>query len=271
MNGRGGTDPHPVFDFHARLVPGPGAAERLLAALDECRIERAVVCAGGVVDLMRLSRQLVLGGHVESDADNEAVLRGAASAGGRLVPFWFGNPHRDAARYRERAADFRGLEISPAVHGAGFDDPRVTALVEVAAEFGHPVYAVCLDRPGSAVADLAALARRFPEAPFVLGHGGIGNIDYYGIEVIAPVPNIWWETSGGYTTVLRAAVRRLGAERVLFGTEYPLQHPAVERAKCAALDLPAEQWRRIAWDNAVELLEGESTHDADARPTATTR
>lgn len=244
----------PVLDFHVRLAPRPGARERLLSTMDDCGLDRAVVCAGGTIDLDRLSRQLIEGGHVETDADNDAVLKVCAGAGGRLVPFFFANPHRPPEVYRARAAEFRGLEVSPAVHGVGLTDPRVAALVGVAAEAGHPVYVVCLDRPGAGVADLVGLARRFPEVTFVLGHSGIGNIDFYALALIRDEPTILLETSGGYTCVAEAAVHRLGAGRVLFGSEYPLQHPDVELAKFRALRLPPEQWRQIAWDNAHRLL-----------------
>ncbi|GAA1881062.1 amidohydrolase family protein [Asanoa iriomotensis] len=244
----------PVLDFHVRLAPRPGAGARLLSTLDECGLDRAVVCAGGTIDLDRLSRQLVLGGHVETDADNDAVLAACAGTGGRLVPFFFANPHRPAQAYQDRAGEFRGLEISPAVHGIGLADARVAALVGVAAEFGHPVYVVCLDRPGAGVADLVTLARQHPTVRFVLGHSGIGNIDLYALTLIRDEANILLETSGGYTCVAEAAVSRLGAQRVVFGSEYPLQHPTVELAKFQALRMPAEQWRQIAWDNAHRLL-----------------
>ncbi|MFI7702180.1 amidohydrolase family protein [Nonomuraea sp. NPDC049480] len=244
----------PVLDFHVRLAPRPGARERLLAALDDCGLERAVVCAGGTIDLDRLSRQLIEGGHVETDADNDAVLAACEGTDGRLVPFFFANPHRAPGSYRVRAAEFRGLEVSPAVHGVGLADPKVEMLVDVAAAAGHPVYVVCLARPGAGVADLVALARRFPQVNFVLGHSGIGNIDFYALALIEDESNILLETSGGYTCVAEAALRRLGADRVLFGSEYPLQHPAVELAKFQALGIAPEQWRRVAWDNAHRLL-----------------
>ncbi|MFE1439668.1 amidohydrolase family protein [Streptomyces sp. NPDC058739] len=244
----------PVLDFHVRLAPRPGAAGRLLAAMDENGLARAVVCAGGTIDLDRLARQLTEGGHVETDADNDAVLRACADTDGRLVPFWFANPHRPPEVYRARAAEFRGLEISPAVHGVALTDPRTAALVEVAAEHRHPVYVVCLDRPGAGVADLVGLARRFPEVDFVLGHSGIGNIDFHALNLVRHEPTVSLETSGGYTCVAQAAVERLGPRRVVFGSEYPLQQPAVELAKFRALRLPPEQWRQIAWDNAHRLL-----------------
>jgi uncharacterized protein len=245
-----------LFDFHVRLAPG--SASRLLSTLDGHGVARAAVAAGGVIDLTRLSRQLVEGGHVTADADNAAVLAACGSSGGRLVPVWFGNPHRPASWYAA-AEGFRGLEISPAVHGVALTDPRVADLVAVAARRRHSVYTVCLERPGCRVTDLVALATAFPAVRFVLGHTGVGNIDYWGIDVVAARPNIAVETSGGYSGVLRYALDRLGADRLLFGSEWPLQDPSVELAKYAAVAPTPEQWRRIAWENAESLLELERT------------
>jgi predicted TIM-barrel fold metal-dependent hydrolase len=243
-----------LFDFHARLAPVAGAAEKLLATLDGSGIERAALCAGGTIDLHRLSRQLVRGGHVTTDPDNNAVLAACRGSGGRLVPFYFANPHRPAQEYEKRAADFRGLEVSPAVHGVPLTDPRIRELVEIAGAAAHPVYAVCLIRDGCGVRELAALATRFPGTTFVLGHSGTGNIDFDAVDVIAPRPNILFETSGGYSSVLAEALRRLGAERLLFGSEFPLQHPDVELAKFRAVGPSPHQWARIAWHNAHRVL-----------------
>ncbi|WP_433126340.1 amidohydrolase family protein [Micromonospora sp. CA-240977] len=229
---------------------------RLLSTMDDCGLDRAVVCAGGTLSLDQLSRQLIEGGHVETDADNEAVLRAADAADGRLVPFYFGNPHAPAARYRAVADQYTGLEISPAVHGVPLTDERNLRLLAIAAEAGHPAYVVCLERPGARVTDLVELARRFPGLSLVLGHSGVGNIDYYAVDLIAPYPSIALETSGGYSSVVRRALDRLGPGRVLFGSEFPLQDPRVELAKYAALDLPPAQWAQVAWDNADRLLGG---------------
>jgi predicted TIM-barrel fold metal-dependent hydrolase len=259
----------PVLDFHARLLPGQESMQDLLATMDRCGIDRAVVSAGGVLGIDTLSRQLIDGGHVTTDPPNDAVLSTCARTEGRLLPFYFGNPHRSASRYQEQASRWRGLEVSPAVHGVALLDRRVRALIEVAAQAGHPVYIVCLDRPGCAVPDLLTLAREFVSTTFVLGHCGIGNIDFHALNLIADCRNVLVESSGGYSSVAGAAVARLGAQRLLFGTEYPLQHPSVELAKFASLDLDPECWRQIAWSNACQLL-GEDPHDqhdnTDVRP-----
>ncbi|GAA1774060.1 amidohydrolase family protein [Streptomonospora arabica] len=246
--------PTPVVDFHVRLAPVAGAAERLLRRMDALAIERAVVCAGGVLPLFDLSRQLVEGGRTTGDPDNGAVLAAAERSGGRLVPAYFGNPHRDADAYRDAAPHYRGLEVSPAVHGVALTDDRLAGLLDAAETAGHSVYTVCLEREGCRVADLARLAAARPEVTFVLGHTGVGNIDLYGISLVAPLPNVLVETSGGYTCAVAEAVAVLGGERVLFGSEYPLQDPAVELAKLDALDLAPADRRRVTRDNALRLL-----------------
>jgi hypothetical protein len=244
----------PVFDFHARLAPRTGAVDDLVAMLDACGINRAALAAGGTIELSTLSRQLVDGGHVETDADNDAVLAACARSGGRFVPFFFANPHRPADWYAKRANDFRGLEISPAVHGVPLTDDRTAALVAAAVSIGHPVYVVCLIRQGCGVADLVKLATDHPDGTFVLGHCGTGNIDFHAVELIADQANILIETSGGYSTVLRAALHRLGPDRLLFGSEYPLQHPNVELAKFDAVSVPPADWALVGWQNAHRLL-----------------
>lgn len=247
----------PVFDFHARLAPQPQALDRLLETMDSSGLDRTVVSAGGMIDLDVLSAQVITGDYVEADADNDAVLRDCARADGRLVPFFFANPHRPVDHYLSQASAFRGLELAPAVHGVALSDERTAALAEAAGQAGHPVYLHCLLRPGFGVTDLADLAARFPHVDFVLGHCGFTNIDLYAINVVTKSGNIWVETSGGYTCVLKAAIERLGDERLLFGSEYPLQHPSVELAKFSAIDLSARSWERIAWRNAHRLLREE--------------
>src|SRR5262249_44575964 len=145
-------------------------------------------------------------------------------------------------------------------------DPRCLALVRIAAEYGHPVYTVCTGQPGARAVDLAGLARRFPGVPFVSGHCGFIGIDTNGINEIAGQPDIYAETSGCLSVTARVAIGRLGAARVLFATESPLQAPAVEFAKFAALGLDPPTWAKVAWRNAHRLLAEEPPEPNEEAP-----
>jgi predicted TIM-barrel fold metal-dependent hydrolase len=237
-----------IFDFHARRHPA------LLATLDAAGIGRAAVSAGGLISLDRLSVQINDGGRAEVCAANDDVYEQCARSGGRLLPFYFADPVRDVAAYRKRALDFRGLEISPAVHGFRLDDPAVHDLLGVAEENGHPVYVVTTARQGARPADLARLARDHPGATVVWGHCGHTGLEFAGLTEIAPVPTVLAEISGCLTVTARAAVDRLGASRVLFGTEFPLQDPRVELAKVAALGLNRADRHAVLGANALRIL-----------------
>ncbi|MBO0869505.1 MAG: amidohydrolase family protein [Micromonosporaceae bacterium] len=254
-----------IFDVHARLAPGPRAAARLVDAFDRCGIGQAALAAGGILRPEVLSRQIVDGTYTTADPDNDAVLAICAGSAGRFLPWYFANPHRPVAEYRDRAAQFRALEISPAVHGVPLTDPRVAAMVEVAAAAGHPVYVACLVRAGCDVADLVRLANSYLTTTFVLGHAGATTLDYRAVELIAPHPNVLFEASGGYTGVLRAALDQLGAGRVLFGSEYPIQHIEVELTKFDVLGLAEDDWAQVAWHNARRILGEEKESDRNDR------
>jgi predicted TIM-barrel fold metal-dependent hydrolase len=249
----------PVFDFHARLAPAEREPGALLTAMDDAGISRAAVSAGGLLGLEQLSAQINDGGRAEVAAGNDRVHEQCSRSGGRLLPFFFADPVRDVQPYRAAAGQFRGLEVSPAVHGFRLGDPAVAELVTIAATAGHPVYVVCLGRSGARPADLVSLARAFPEVTFVWGHCGHTGLDIAGLAEVAAAPNVLAETSGCLTVTARLAVRRLGAARVLFGTEYPLQHPRVELAKAGALGLDLLDLHDVMWGNACRVLGEETT------------
>lgn len=53
----------------------------------------------------------------------------------------------------------------------------------------------------------------------------------------------------------RELVRRYGADRVLFGTDYPMWSPGEELKRFFAMELTAEENERILWRNAAALFD----------------
>jgi predicted TIM-barrel fold metal-dependent hydrolase len=244
-----------IIDGHAHLPARQGAAETLLARMDALGIARAVVIPGGTVTPLQLAKNIALGCGSDVEIDHQFLLKACAASASRLIPFYFANPHRDASAYEAAGERFYGLKLGPAVHGVRLDDPRTRALIEVAERFGHPVYLHCLARPGFGVAELVELARGFPRVRFILGHAGVGHCDLYGLSLIAKDENIYFETSGGFSAVVREALAVLGAERVLFGSEYPLSDPRLELEKVRDL-AGDERARALALGGTIAQLLG---------------
>ena len=79
--------------------------------------------------------------------------------------------------------------------------------------------------------DVADLARRHPGARIIMAH--LNGVGYRGIEALVDVPNVAVDTSGGdpESGMVEAAVRRLGAHRVVYGSDAPIRHFGVTMNK----------------------------------------
>lgn len=248
-----------LTDFHAHLAPTREAKERLLKSMERLGITQTVVVAGGLVRPEELAGQIALGGGTIVSVPNETVRRlcdEAADEGVTLFPFFFANPHEAVDEYVRTGKHFFGLKLGPAVHGIALTDSRTIRYLEVALNHQHPVYLHCLSRPGFDIEALIEIATQFPKLLFVLGHAGIGNCDFHAVSRIAPFQKIYFETSGGFSSVVKFAIEKLGMERVVFGSEYPLQDPSLELLKAHVTGMDYQALHT----NACRLLGLEQAH-----------
>jgi uncharacterized protein len=241
-----------LIDFHAHLAPTEDARDRLLSVMEEAGISQAVVVAGGVLPPERISRHIAEGGGENINVANEKIFQLCQSTQGRLFPFYFANPYGSVDEYENEGRKFFGLKLAAVIHGVPVNDERNLKFVRIAQKWSHPVYLHCLSRPGFDLKAFCDLALRFPEVKIVLGHGGIGNCDFFAVDAVCDLPNVYFETSGPFSSVVTYAAEKLGAERILFGTEYPLQSPFVEISKLIASGLSPDVLNR----NARRILHG---------------
>jgi predicted TIM-barrel fold metal-dependent hydrolase len=190
-----------------------------------------------------------------SEKANRELAKIVRGHRGRLIGFAWINPKRDSgriARLLQQAIGgygFRGIKV----HGSQAMPNRELCLA--AARWRVPIL---VDVFGHAeVVDM--LAREFPHVDFIIPHFGSFADDFRAqsrvAEQIARYPNVYADTSGVRRfEYLQEGVRRAGAHKVLFGTDGPWLHPAVEIAKVKALKLPAADEARILGGNLVRLL-----------------
>jgi len=139
------------------------------------------------------------------------------------------------------------------------DEPCVFPLIERMIEYGKPTLIHAMHKSvgqlplESDPVHIANLARRYPDAKIIMPH--IGGNFYYSCEAIADCPNVWTDPSGTYceTGMLEHAVKILGADRILFGSDAPGADFANNLAKVLAADISAEDQRNILATNAKKL------------------
>ncbi|MBS7619872.1 amidohydrolase [Candidatus Bathyarchaeota archaeon] len=128
-------------------------------------------------------------------------------------------------------------------------------LMKAAEKLDAPVYIhSSQESPLSSPLLIARLADFFPRVTIIMGHMGGCSLEAF--LVAEKHPNIFLETSGVRDPrLIQYAVNRLGAERVLFGSDYPYLSLKKEKAKIECLKLPEEDKRLIMGRNATRIFE----------------
>ena len=237
--------------MHVDDIPALGwklEAGECVRRMDEAGIEKGVVMT--IVDAPEVNPNAL-----ELIADACAAHPGRLEAFARIHP-WYGD---EAVALLERALaeyGFKGLKLHPVTtiaHPAGEDSLR---LIRKAAEHSAPTLFHCGDEPLTTPLAIAKAAEACPEATIILGHmGGYFHADE-AIETAERFANLVLETSAmPYPDRIRQAVERLGAERVIYGSDGPVCSPRIEVEKVRLAGLPEEAERLVLGENARRLLD----------------
>ena len=222
---RDATFEHLYSDPRARL----SSAELLIERMDRDGVDMAVT--------------LGMGWQVHEFAveANDYILESAKAFPDRLVPFCTVNPVLGdvAVRELERCADLgaRGIgELHSYAQGYRLDDERVMRPFMEAAiardlivltHSSEPVGHVYAGKGTVTPDELCRFIETYPEAKIVCAHWG-GGLPFYALmpEVSEALRNVYFDSAASpflyIPDVFSNAVNLVGADKVLFGTDYPL-------------------------------------------------
>jgi uncharacterized protein len=235
------------------VVPAP-TADDLLHHLDGAGIERAVAFAPswqGGAD----GQDLV---DPNYERANAAIAEGVRAHPDRLIGFARVNPKYGSRAVAEldRCFDeygFHGLHLNntnewfPALHVA-----LVAPLLQRCADRKAPVNIHTWFYPSQPYPWVGAI-EAFPQVAFILAHAGYRQ--WADAVILAErFPNVYLETSLQLPITVRRIVERVGAARVLFGTNAPYTFADAELGAVRALGLPNDDFASLCGDNVAELL-----------------
>ncbi len=235
-------------------------AEDALASMDEAGVDVSVIVGFAWQDPDLCARC------------NDYILDAARDSGGRLIPFVTVNPSDDNARNDLRRLAERGArgigELRPASQGFDLGDSDEADLLAWAASaydlallfhtsepVGHP-YA---GKRGLPIEQLYRFVLNAPGVTVVAAHWG-GGLPFYALmpEVKEAFETVYFDTAATRflydPAIYRYATGIVGADHVLFGSDFPLvdQMPALDEARGAGLT--EQELRLVLGENARRLL-----------------
>ncbi len=159
------------------------------------------------------------------------------------------------------AAGMVGIKLAASRRAS---DQLLDPIAALAAERGVPVLHHVWQRrarevPGQEISDaldLMELAARHPKARFILAHIGGGGDWAHSLRALADVRNVWVDLSGSGVDrgMLELCLERVGAERLLWGSDLTMDTGWAKLTALEAMGLPAGALEAIRWKTAARLF-----------------
>ena len=214
----------------APSLQGWANVERLLRDMDAAGVDRAVLVGWYWENAATCAEQNRFHAEcVRRHPDRlEAFATLHAGAGAEAVV-------AELTRCRDEGLSGLG-ELCPPAQGRGYDEPALAAALELAAQWYWPVNLHVTEPAGRAYPgrvetpflELLALARRHPAVRFVLAHWG-GMLPFFELNqaVAKPLKNVFYDTAASpllyRPEVFPLVARAVGADRIVYGSDYPLR------------------------------------------------
>jgi hypothetical protein len=231
---------------------GPGTVAGLLASMDQAGVDVSIACA------------------IATRPDQAAgILKWCGSIRSRrIVPFPSLHPDTpQAAQWVRRIADegYRGIKLHPMYQQFAIDEPRLDAIYAACEAAGLVIAFHCgrdiaypPDDDRAEPARTARVLERFPRLRAICTHMGGWRMWQESDELLVGRRNVYFETSFSLADLgpRRAAemVRRHGADRVLFGTDWPWASQDGDLRLLEQLNLRDDERQAVLAGNARALL-----------------
>lgn len=190
---------------------------------------------------------------------NEDIPKYVAENPDRLIPFCSVNPwnFHTAADELEKCykEGFKGLKLHPTLCGFRLSDHKlVDPLFEITQTYGGVVIVHGSADLYNCPLEFDRMARRFPKVPLLMAHCGFFGEWELAIELAMENDNLYLETSRvpGFET--SKIIEKLGAEKVIWGTDGPFCDYEWEYKKIERYAKTEHDFDMIMGGNIANLL-----------------
>ena len=228
-------------------------AKEMLLHMDECGVNMAAVSS--IEPFKWISwKKYPLGGNEEVA---EALRKHPNRIIGLFVPNVYGSMDIVTRQVEEavKKYNFKGLKIHPWAQDVSPNHPMLYPIYEKAAKLRVPVQFHSGTAPYCTPLQVAEVARTFPEVPVIMGHMGKQDLWLDVIPAARLSENIYVDTSG---QCIRALIEKfaaeIGADRILFASDWPGLHMDVEIQRILDCDINEEEKRLILGENAAKIF-----------------
>ncbi|MBU7015687.1 MAG: amidohydrolase family protein [Theionarchaea archaeon] len=253
-----------VFDAHVHLAGSNGSLDK--DVLDDLSLQMDIAAVDMAVVFAVTSQE----GMALTEDSNSAVAAAISEMPERLVGFCSVHPAQGTKALQElercHSLGLRGIKLHPVLQDFHCDCDALHLLAKKAADLSMPILIHSSFPYNSRESEsLYHLVSSHPETDFLLAHtGGFQFLDCYAYveKRKSGIENIYFELStlvpmfrrSPYTPQVKWLVEQMGADRVVFGSNYPHYQLVDALTAFRELELSYEDSQQILGKTLATLL-----------------
>jgi predicted TIM-barrel fold metal-dependent hydrolase len=240
-----------IIDTHAHLgdwmFPIPSVSpEKLLSYMDFYQIEHSVISSSSAIcyDFMAGNRELL-----------ESIKQYS-----RLWGYIVLNPHyleesfEELEKYHDESK-FVGLKFHPEQQAYRLNGKNAIKLLKHISDTRAELPILIHTFGKELVQNIGEIAALFPNLKIIMAHMG-GDIWQEGIDMASYYANVYLDPCCSFADAdkIKTAVKTLGAERILLGSDQTLFDPGFTIGMLRDAEITENQAERISYQNALQLF-----------------
>lgn len=251
-----------IIDAHCHISrEGFGGIEDYLETIKNANINKTVLVPGGMIDVRQMTKYVI--GKAKPSCltpPNEIIHELITKSPEQFYGYGVINPNEKVEIALKNLEDlnnkgFVGIKMSPIIYQFSLLGKVSKALADLCGQYKMPYYTHTLFQPSASTEAVGKLAKEFKDTTFIIGHMGFGPLDTDAIELASTLENVYLETSTANYLMIKEAVDKCGYEKVIYGSEYPLSDPIIEKQKIERLAISDEQKEYVFSKNILRILE----------------
>jgi predicted TIM-barrel fold metal-dependent hydrolase len=190
---------------------------------------------------------------------NDKVMKMVKEYPDRIIGYGYINPREENAIEEVHRClnteGMRGIKFHSWKHGYfPSNNKNIDKIVDAIEPYDVPILTHTGTAPLSLPQQWAEVAKRHPKQKFVFAHIGYLDYGYDCVQCVKDLPNVWVDTAGQVEIqVMELALKELGPDRIIWGTDWPYKYPGSELTKFEPYNLSEEDKQKIFYENAKKL------------------
>ena len=227
-----------------------GTAENLIKQCDEIGVERCLVTSVATTPHHAQS--------INAYISSEVALYPERFIG-------FGSLHPESETLAEDVehlieTGLKGVKLHPDIQNFKVDDPKVLRIFELCEKNNLPVLLHTGDSrfDNSNPNRVTTVLQKFPKLTIIGAHFGGWSIWEKAAEELSEYKNFYVDTCSSFYALEKETAKKLirtyGADKVIFGTDYPMWKQKEELEYLFSLGLSEEELEDILYNNIIKVL-----------------